>query len=154
MATVTAQLSNYRQSPRKVRLVANLVRGKKVVAAFEQLTFLPKRASEPVKKLIESAVANAKSLSIGKDDLYVREIRVDKGVTLHRSMPRARGRAFEIKKRSSHIVVVLDTESFAAARKAARVAKSSKATASAPAAQIIKEKTEAKPKARAKKATK
>lgn len=110
MAQVKASLSNYRQSPRKVRLVANLVRGRKVKEAVAELGFLAKRASEPVKKLIESAVANAKHLSIPSEDLYIKEIRVDQGVVLKRSMPRARGRAFQILKRSSHILLVLDTE--------------------------------------------
>jgi large subunit ribosomal protein L22 len=120
MATVTAQLSNYRQSPRKVRLVADLVRGKKISAAIEQLSFLPKRASDPVKKLIQSAVANAKNLNLDNDSLYIKEIRVDKGVTLHRIMPRAHGRAFPINKRSSHVTVVLDTKVEKIAKKAPR----------------------------------
>ncbi|MBA3550828.1 50S ribosomal protein L22 [Patescibacteria group bacterium] len=110
MASVTAKLTNYRQSPRKVRIVANLVRGKRVDAALNELVFLAKRAGEPVAKLIKSAVANAENLNVDTKDLFVKEIRVDKGVVLHRSMPRARGRAFPINKRSSHVVVVLDTK--------------------------------------------
>ncbi len=110
MANVSATLSNYRQSPRKVRLVANLIRGKKVSVALSALTFLPKRAGEPVKKLIESAVANGKNQNIKQDDLFIKEIRVDKGVVLKRSMPRARGRAFPINKRNSHVKVVLATK--------------------------------------------
>jgi large subunit ribosomal protein L22 len=109
MAQVTATLSNYRQSPRKVRLVADLVRGKKVSLAISALDFLPKRAGEPVKKLIQSAVANGVIQNIKTEELFVKEIRVDKGVVLKRSMPRARGRAFPINKRSSHVSVVLDT---------------------------------------------
>ncbi len=109
MATVTAKISNYRQSPRKVRLVANLVKGKKVAVALNQLGVTVKRASDPIAKLIESAVANAQNLNIS-GDLYVKELRVDQGVTLKRSMPRARGRAFPINKRSSHVLLVLDTE--------------------------------------------
>ena len=110
MATVTAKLSNYRQSPRKVRLVANLIKGKKASAALNELAFLPKKAGASVSKLIQSALANAKDLNLSNDELYIKEIRVDQGVTMHRWMPRARGRAFPIKKRSSHVVVVLDTK--------------------------------------------
>ncbi len=120
MPQVTAKLSNYRQSPRKVRLVADLVRGKKVGDALAELQFLVKRAGDPVRKLIESAVANAEHLNIGKDNLFITEIRIDKGVVLHRSMPRARGRAFPIKKRTSHVLVVLDTENPRTAKKEAR----------------------------------
>ena len=109
MAQVTAKLSNYRQSPRRVRLVADLVRGKKVPEAVTELNFLTKRASSPIKKLIESAVANAKNLSVDTDSLFIKEIRVDKGVVMKRSMPRARGRAFPINKRTSHVMIVLDT---------------------------------------------
>ena len=108
MAKVTAQLTNYRQSPRKVRIVADLVRGKKVEVALAELAFLAKRAGAPVEKLIRSALANAENLNISKENLIVKEIRVDQGVTLHRSMPRARGRAFPIRKRSSHVILVLD----------------------------------------------
>ncbi len=73
MAPVTAQLKNHRQSPRKVRVVANMVRGKKVDEALNQLHFLAKRAGEPVSKLIRSAVANAVNLNIDKADLIVKE---------------------------------------------------------------------------------
>ncbi len=116
MAKVTAKLTNYRQSPRKVRLVADLVRGKKVEAALSELTFLAKRAGDPIKKLVASAVANAAHLNIDTKDLYISEIRVDKGVVLHRSMPRARGRAFPINKRSSHVIVTLDTKASKASK--------------------------------------
>lgn len=103
-----AKLSNYRQSPRKVRLVADLVRGKSVQNAVTTLMYTPKRAAKVVKKVIESAVANAKH-NEGADErtLFVDEIRVDEGFTLKRHKPRARGRAFGIKKRTSHIMVKL-----------------------------------------------
>ncbi len=110
MPQVTAKLSNYRQSPRKVRVVANLLRGKKVSDVQNQLGFLAKRPSDPLAKLVASAVANAKNLNIPTEVLYVKEIRVDGGQVLKRSMPRARGRAFPIKKRTSHVMIVLDTE--------------------------------------------
>jgi large subunit ribosomal protein L22 len=110
MAKVTAKLSNYRQSPRKVRLIADLVRGKNVADALGQLQFMAKRSSGPITKLIQSALANADQMSLDKASLFVKEIRVDKGTVLHRWMPRARGRAFPIKKRSSHILITLDTK--------------------------------------------
>lgn len=102
-----AYLHNYRQSPRKVALAASLVRGKSVSDALTALNFAGKKASSPVVKLIESAIANAKNSGIESESLFVKEIRVDKGVTLKRIMPRAQGRAARINKRSSHILVVL-----------------------------------------------
>jgi len=107
---ITAKLNDYRQSPRKVRLVANLVKGKKVEDAKNTLTFLVKRASKPLLDLIDSAIANAShNFNISADQLYVKEFRVDEGVVLKRRMPRARGMAYPINKRTSHIFVQLDT---------------------------------------------
>ena len=104
----TAQLNNYRQSPRKVRLVADVVRGKKVKEVFPILDNLSKRAAEPIKKLLKSAIANAvHNENLEKDELVVSEIRVDEGVTLKRWRPRARGRAFPIRKRTSRVMVCL-----------------------------------------------
>lgn len=102
-----ASLSNYRQSPRKVRLVADLVRGKGVREALAALSFLEKRAAEPVQKVVASAVANAKSAGKAEESLFVAQIAVDKGTTIRRFMPRARGSASPINKRSSHISVTL-----------------------------------------------
>jgi large subunit ribosomal protein L22 len=106
MATSKASLSNYRQSPRKVRLVADLVRGKNAAYALALLAALPKRASEPVAKLIKSAVANAGE-GTPANTLIISKVEVQKGVVLKRSMPRARGRASAIRKRSSHIHITL-----------------------------------------------
>lgn len=104
----TAQLNNYRQSPRKVRLVADMARGKKVKEILPILDNLSKRVAGPMKKLIQSAVANAvHNENLDKDKLVVSEIRVDEGATLKRSLPRARGRAFPIRKRTSRIMVRL-----------------------------------------------
>lgn len=104
-----AQLTNYRQSPRKVRLVAGLVRGMQVTAADAELTFLAKRSADPIKKLLASAVANAKAnFSAKEENLYIKEMRVDKGVTMRRSMPRSHGMSNRINKRSSHVLVVLE----------------------------------------------
>lgn len=105
-----AILKNYRQSPRKVRLVADMVRGKSVSSALTALSFLDRKVAEPMKKLIESAVANAQNTGAGKiDELTVGEIQVNSGISFMRHRPRARGRAFPIKKRTSSITVVLDT---------------------------------------------
>ncbi len=105
---ITASLNNYRQSPRKVRLVAALVRGKTVDQALVMLENVTKRATGPLQTLIASAVANAKhNFNIEKDSLVVKELRVDGGVILKRRMPRARGSAYPINKRTSHVSLVL-----------------------------------------------
>ena len=106
---VKAKLSYLRISPRKVRLVADLVRGKKAVRAVEFLSLLPKEAAKPVKKLIESAIANAKNNhELAADSLRLTKITVDEGPTLKRWKPRARGRATTIRKRTSHVKLVLE----------------------------------------------
>ncbi|HNW71488.1 MAG TPA: 50S ribosomal protein L22 [Candidatus Paceibacterota bacterium] len=102
-----AFLKNYRQSPRKVRLVADLVRGKKVDEAVAQLDFLPKRAGFPIRKLLLSAIANAKAMGIEKENLFIKEIRVDKGIVMKRMMPAAMGSGHRINKRTSHIEIIL-----------------------------------------------
>ncbi len=107
MKTATAQLSNYRQSPRKVGLVVGLVRGKRVNEALVVLDAMPKRAAEPVAKLIRSAVANARTKGISQDDLVVSKMTVGQGVVFKRSMPRARGSMSMLQKKSSHVTVEL-----------------------------------------------
>ncbi|OGD67207.1 50S ribosomal protein L22 [Candidatus Campbellbacteria bacterium RIFOXYC2_FULL_35_25] len=108
---IKAELKNYRQSPRKVRLIADLVRGKDVSRALIELNFLNKKASLVIKKLLESAVANAKhNFNIEKANLFVKEIMVDEGATLKRRLAGSKGRAFPIKKRTSHIFVNLETK--------------------------------------------
>ena len=97
-------MKNYRQAPRKVRAVADVVRGKSVERALAQLAVLPKRASAPIEKLLRSAVANAKAPA---RELYVSKVEVGGGTTLKRFMPRARGRASAIKKRTSRITITL-----------------------------------------------
>ena len=106
-----ASLKNYRQSLRKVRLVADLVRGKKVSQALLELDFLPKRASEVMTKLIASATANAENnFKVKQEDLVIKEISVDQGVTLKRYRPRARGVAKRSNKRTSNIELSLAVE--------------------------------------------
>jgi large subunit ribosomal protein L22 len=111
MAEIKAKLKNYRQSPRKVRLVADLVRGKDVQTALTEIEFLNKRASGSFKKLLKSAVANAEhNFKAKKSDLFIKEIRVDKGLVMKRFMPRAFGRAAPGRKKMSHITLVLGTK--------------------------------------------
>ncbi len=102
-----AFLKNYHQTPRKVRMVADLLRGKRVSEALQILQFLPKRAAGPLAKLIKSAFANAKALGKNEINLHIKDIRVDKGIVMHRFMPRARGSSAPIKKRLSHVKVLL-----------------------------------------------
>lgn len=102
-----AILKNYRQSPRKVRLIADVVRGKKVNDALAALKFVDKRAAGPFAKVIESALANAISAGKEANRLFIKKVAVDKGTVLKRSMPRARGSASRINKRNSHIAVEL-----------------------------------------------
>ena len=102
-----AFLKNYRQSPRKVRLIADLVRGKKVSEALTTLQFVDKRAAGPFAKMIKSAVANATDQGKDTANLVVKTVTVNKGVTYRRMMPRARGSASRINKRNSHILVEL-----------------------------------------------
>jgi len=97
-----------RVSPRKARLLVDLIRGKSVSDAVAILKFTPRAAAEIVEKLLNSAVANAENnLKIKADNLYVAATYVDEGPTLKRVSPRARGRAFRINKRTSHVTIVL-----------------------------------------------
>lgn len=105
---ITASLKNYRISPRKFRLVADMVRGKTVKQAKEILSVASKSARHPLSGLVDSAVANAKNnFKIAADDLMVKELRVDGGQVLKRFRPVSRGSAHPIKKRTSHVSIVL-----------------------------------------------
>lgn len=104
---VTASLTNYRQSPRKVRLVASLITGKPVSAALNTLLVTTKRASDPLVKLIHSALANAKDRGISVEGLYIKECTVNQGLTMKRFMPGARGTGFPLRKKTSHVKLVL-----------------------------------------------
>ena len=95
-------------SPRKVRQVVDLIRGKKVEEALAILRYTPNISTEPLAKVLKSAAANAEhNLDMSSDDLYVTRIFVDQGPTLKRIKPRAMGRADRIRKRTSHITVVV-----------------------------------------------
>ena len=106
-----AKLRQYRQAPRKVRLVADFVRGKEVIKALDLLLYINKRAARPFRKLILSAVANAKEAKgFSQDELFIKEVRVDKGLTYKRFRARARGRAAAIHKHTSNISIALETK--------------------------------------------
>ena len=111
---IRAELSTYNQSPRKVRLVSDMVKGKKVADAVAALSFLPKRAALPIKKLIESAVANGVAKGEDKDALRVANIQVNSAGMIVRFMPRAMGRAAPIRRRRSNVIVTLTADKAAA----------------------------------------
>lgn len=102
-----ATLKSHNQPPRKVRLVTELVKGKKIPAALLALDFLPRRAAEPVKKLIQSAAANAKVAGKNPEELTVKSIIVESAGMTKKYMPRAFGRASAIRRRKSSIHVTL-----------------------------------------------
>ncbi len=105
---VKASLKHLRISPRKARLVAGLVRGSEVNKAINQLKFLNKKSAHPILKLLNSAVANAvNNYDLDKNNLIIKEIRIEDGKTLKRWMPRAHGRATVIRKRMCHVYIIL-----------------------------------------------
>lgn len=105
---VTAKLKYLRISPRKVRLIADLIRWKKIEEAQIILKFAKKRGAYPLSKLLNSAIANAKNnFQLDPKNLYISKITVDEGPKYKRWMPRARGAAYEIQKKTSHITIVL-----------------------------------------------
>ena len=116
-----ALLKNYHQSPRKVRLVADLIRGKSVPAARAALMFLPKKSSPAISKLLDSAVANARAAGATTDNLFVKKITVDKGAVLRRARPFARGRSGAIHKTMS--IINLELAPLEARTKGAAAAK-------------------------------
>ena len=105
---VTSRLRYARISPQKCRLVADVVRGKPVGNAIATLRFMPKKGADLVRKVLESAVANAENNhELVEDDLVVREAYADEGPTIKRFRPRAMGRATPIHKRTSHLTITL-----------------------------------------------
>jgi large subunit ribosomal protein L22 len=111
MTDITAKLNYYRMAPRKVRLAADLVRGKNLTESLAQLKFSKNKAALTVSKLLKSALSNAKqNFKINEEEkLFVKKITVDEGPTLKRFMPRARGSVSPIRKRTSHITVILSS---------------------------------------------
>lgn len=99
---------NLRIAPRKVRIVIDLIRGKSVEEALQTLRFIPKRAAKAVEKVVRSAAANAvNNYDMNEDRLYIAEIYADEGMVMKRYRPRARGQAFPIMRRTSHVTVVV-----------------------------------------------
>jgi large subunit ribosomal protein L22 len=115
MVESVARVRHIRVTPMKARRVVNMIRGKQATEALAILKFAPQGASEPVYKLVASAIANARVKAdkdnqfLDEQDLYIAKAYVDEGATLKRFQPRAQGRAFQILKRTSHITVVLAT---------------------------------------------
>ncbi|MDN4597368.1 MULTISPECIES: 50S ribosomal protein L22 [Leifsonia] len=115
MVESIARVRHIRVTPMKARRVVDLIRGKQAQEALAILKFAPQSASEPVYKLVASAIANARvkadqsNTYLDEQDLYVSRAFVDEGTTLKRFQPRAQGRAFRINKRTSHITIVLAT---------------------------------------------
>ena len=106
---VSARLNYLRISPRKVRLVADMIRGKKVGEARDILRFAVKKPSLSLLKLLDSAEANAKNdFQISPENLYIAKITIDEGPKYKRWRPRARGRAYPIHKKTSHITIILE----------------------------------------------
>ena len=115
MVESIARVRHIRVTPMKARRVVNLIRGRQAVEALAILKFAPQGASEPVYKLVASAIANARVKAdatnsyLDEQDLFITKAFVDQGATLKRFQPRAQGRAFQILKRTSHITIVLAT---------------------------------------------
>ncbi len=107
MKTQIAKLNYFKIAPRKVRLVANVIKGLSINEAEAQLLINPKRPSEALLKLLRSAVSSAKNNQLDPEKLFIKEIRVDQGPMQKRWIPRAQGRATPIQKKSSHILLVL-----------------------------------------------
>ena len=102
-----ALLKNYHQAPRKVRLVADLIRGKSVPAARSALMYLPKKSAPAISKLLDSAVSNARQAGATPEDLFVKTITVNKGLVMRRARPFGRGRAGTIRKTMSIVALEL-----------------------------------------------
>lgn len=106
---ITAKTRMIRISPRKVRLVGDLIKARNINDAMGILTYMPKKASFILKKLLDSAIANARQKKyVDVDNLYVKNVIVDGGPMMKRFLPRAMGRATKIRKRTSHITMILD----------------------------------------------
>lgn len=117
MKTQTAKLNYLRMAPRKVRLIASMIKGLPANEAEAQLVLNPRKAKEPVLKLLRSAISNSKQKDMKIENLFVKEARVDNGPVLKRFLPRAQGRASSIQKKSSHITLILgESEKSAKAR--------------------------------------
>lgn len=125
MVESVARVKHIRVTPQKARRVVALIKGKQAQEALAILKFAQQSASEPIYKLVHSAMANAQVKAdrdgefLDEQDLYIKNAFVDEGTTLKRFQPRAQGRAFQIKKRTSHITVVLATPALRQAQETA-----------------------------------
>ena len=134
MVESIARVRHIRVTPQKARRVVDLIRGKQATEALAILKFAPQGASEPVYKLVASAIANARVKAdkensyLDEQDLVVAKAFVDEGTTLKRFQPRAQGRAFQIKKRTSHITVVLATPDVVQATRGTKSTSTAKAS--------------------------
>ena len=130
MAEVKAQLNNLRQAPRKVRAVIGLLKGKNVNEALNQLEYYVRRPVEPVKKLINSAIANGENnFNMIKENLYIKSILVNEGKKLKRFRAKGFGRAAQIQKKTSQIVLILDERTAGLRREKTAKVKKEKETA-------------------------
>ena len=126
MVTSVAKLRHIRITPMKARRVVDMIRGRQAMEALAILKFSPQAATEPIYKLVESAIANARVKADGSNeyldeqDLVIAKVYVDEGTTLKRFRPRAQGRAFRIRKRTSHITVELATPDLVQGKKAGK----------------------------------
>jgi len=148
-----AKLKNYPTSPRKMRLLADLVRGMRVEKALAVLEHNPKHPAVPMRKLVLSAISNWKQKNEGGDEgqLFVKTIFVDGARTLKRMRPAPQGRGYRVRKRSNHVTVIVDdVRSTKADKKQPKV----EAVAAEPEVAEVKTKKAAPKKAAAKKATK
>jgi len=133
MVESIARVKNIRVTPQKARRVVDLIRGRQATEVVAILKHQPQDVSEPLGKIVSSAIANAQVIAdrdgtvVNEDDLVITKAYVDEGLTLKRFRPRAQGRAFRINKRTSHITVVVATpEQASAAAKAPAKEKVSK----------------------------
>ncbi len=132
MVESIARVRHIRVTPQKARRVVALIKGKQALEALAILKFAPQSASEPIFKLVQSGMANARVKAdaaneyLDDQDLFVKNAFVDEGTTLKRFQPRAQGRALQIKKRTSHITIVLSTPEAADAAPAPQTKKASK----------------------------
>lgn len=124
-----AKLRNYPTSPRKMRLLADLIRGMKVEKALAELEHNPKHPAVPLKKLVMSAISNWKQKNEGGDEsqLIVKTIFVDGARTIKRLRPAPQGRGYRVRKRSNHVTVVVDVKGTKAAKAAPVVAEAQEA---------------------------
>lgn len=141
-----ASLHNYRHAPRKVRLITDSVKGKRVSNALIELTHAKKKGADQIKKLVASAAANAKQLdsSLTPEMLFIENITVDQGLTMRRFMPRARGRAAPINRESSHVHVTLGKAGVKGAKTSGEQAVSEEVKAKVPKAPTKKKAVSAK----------